>query len=102
MGLLYEYMMKVGELLIKADRLTIALRTDVAKIWNVRWGWFYKPIHVVAHKLHLLWRTDMDPMAEVEEGWDAYASLIYLDPIVQNELEDDLLKFNRKEGFFAN
>ena len=44
----------------------------------------------------------MDPMPEVDEGWDTYISLIYPDSIIQNEVKYDLLKFNRREGPLVN
>ena len=54
MGLLYEYILEVVELLIEANWLTIEQQQDVVEIWNVWWGWFYKLIHILANKLHPL------------------------------------------------
>ena len=53
---------------------SITSRVDeIRTVWNTRWDWFNKPIHVVAHVLHPLWRDeDQYTSDELEEGFMEY------------------------------
>lgn len=67
---------------------------EIIAIWQRRWDWFHRPIHAVAHILHPLWRTDKQPHdKELKAGWMQYTSRIEPDPIMQDLLETQLLRF---------
>ncbi|KAI5057784.1 hypothetical protein GOP47_0027799 [Adiantum capillus-veneris] len=58
LGLLYEFMTKLRVAIcdcmsLSSDRVSIML-----DIFDVRWSWFRRPIHCVAHMLHPAWRKE--------------------------------------------
>jgi len=73
----------------------------MVQIWRSRWDWFHRPIHVVAHLLHPLYK-DVGKWSDhvLAEGWAKYTQRVY-DATIQNKLEDDVLDFKYSRGFFA-
>ena len=48
------------------------------KLFDIRWKWFKRPIHLVAHLLHLMWReeaTFINP--ELMDAWMSYVEKLY-------------------------
>ena len=46
---------------------------ELRTIWNSRWDWFHKPIHVVANVVHPLWHfEDQYACNELEKGFMSY------------------------------
>jgi len=98
-GLLYEFLNKIGEALLNVGNLSAYQLLDVRQQWLHQWEWFYQPIHVVAFILHLLWRKeDGFVTPKLHEGWISYMATIFPTIIDQNAIEDELLQFLRKEG----
>ncbi len=56
MGLFYEFMLKVGDMLLIASKLSVNQFFQIGQKWTPQWEWFHHLIHVVAHILHPLWR----------------------------------------------
>jgi hypothetical protein len=101
-GLLHEFMSRMGKVLVKATNLSEQKIVDVRNCWIARWEWFHRPIHDAAKILHPLWRSELGEISpDLYDGWNGYLDMVCTDPREQNSLNDDLLKFLRKEGSFA-
>jgi len=75
---------------------------EIKEIWEKRWNWFHRPIHVVAHILHPLWRKEAQRFdRELNTGWATYLDKIQTDIVVQDKLEDQLLLFRNQNGDFG-
>jgi hypothetical protein len=57
-GLLYEFLNKIGETLLDVGNLFVDQLLDVRQQWLYQWEWFHRPIHVVAFILHPLWKKE--------------------------------------------
>ncbi|KAH7302591.1 hypothetical protein KP509_23G078800 [Ceratopteris richardii] len=88
LGLLYEYMDKIGESL---------------NVWNARWNWFHKPIHAVAHILHPLWRGPHQlGNDELDSGFEEYVERWTDGDIdMQTRIEDEMLVYRNHRGKFG-
>ncbi len=99
MGLFYEFMLKVGNMLLISNMLSIDQFFQISQRWISRWEWFHQPIHVVAHILHPLWYHPLGNIFhELQDGWTSYLNIHCCDPLDENALDDEFLKFLRKEG----
>ncbi len=102
MGLLYEFMLKVGDMLLITNRLSTYQLFQVGQRWTSRWECFQHPIHLMAHILHPLWYHPLGNISlELQDGWTYYLNIHCCDPLDENALDDELLKFLCKEGPFA-
>ncbi len=102
MGLLYEFMLKVGDMLLIINRLSTYQLLQVGQRWTSRWDCFQHLIHPMAHILHPLWHHPLGNISlELQDGWTYYLSIHCCDPLDENALDDELLKFLCKEGPFA-
>jgi hypothetical protein len=54
LGLLYEFMLKVEDMLAIANKLSTNCLGQLTKILLGQWDWFHCPIHATTHVLHLL------------------------------------------------
>ncbi len=100
--LLYEFLNKIGEILLNGRNFSTDQLLDVRQQWLHQWEWFHRPIHVVAFILHPLWRKEDGFMTpKLHEGWISYIVTIFLTMVDQNAIEDELLQFFWKEGQFA-
>ncbi|MCO5547749.1 hypothetical protein L7F22_001200 [Adiantum nelumboides] len=72
-------------------------------IFDTRWNWFRRPIHLVVHILHPTWRSDAQRSDRVLlTGWNTYVERIYKDNgHVQNRLEEYLLEYRGGRGNFS-
>ena len=72
--------------------------------FDCRWSWFKKPIHIVAHILHPLWKPKDQPIilnAEMTDGWLAYIQKVY--SIDECEiLQDQFDMYRNGVGRFSN
>ncbi|KAH7278565.1 hypothetical protein KP509_38G046800 [Ceratopteris richardii] len=91
LGLLYEYMDKIGEI------------DTIQEVWNARWNWFHKPIHAVAHILHPLWRGPHQlGNDELDSGFEEYVERwTYGDIDMQIRIEDEMLVYRNHRGKFG-
>ncbi|KAI5065955.1 hypothetical protein GOP47_0018579 [Adiantum capillus-veneris] len=101
LGLLYEFMTKLRIAIhdctsLSPDRVSIML-----DIFDVRWNWFRRPIHCVAHILYPAWRCEAQRSDRVLlTGWNEYVERIYRNNgHAQNRL--DLLEFRGGRGNFS-
>ena len=102
MGLLYMFMTRLSEALNTASKLDVDIITKAKEKLIFRWTWFQRPIHIAAYILHPLWRHELGTVSiEVQKGWIDYLNIACTDHVLQNELEDSLLRFLRKEGCFS-
>lgn len=103
MGLLYEYMDKIGEAFQNNTFLSRSRIEELQGVWNTRWDWFHRPIHAVAHVLHPLWRSEHQyENEELEQGIQEYfEQWAGGDLQVMRRLEDDLLVFRNKSNSFG-
>ena len=53
-GLLHEFMSRMGKVLVKATNLSEHKIVDIRNCWIARWKWFHRPIHDAAKNLHPL------------------------------------------------
>ncbi|MCO5572532.1 hypothetical protein L7F22_026287 [Adiantum nelumboides] len=76
---------------------------EIRAVWNIRWDWFHKPIHAVAHILHPLWRNDEQySNEELEEGFMEYMRRVTGDNVdTMRRIEDDLLAFRNHSLHFG-
>ena len=72
--------------------------------FDCRWSWFKKPIHIVAHILHPLWKPKDQPIvmnAEMTDGWLGYIQKVY--SIDDCEiLQDQFDMYRNGVGRFSN
>ncbi len=102
MGLLYEFMLTVGDMFLIANKLSKNQLLQVGQSWTSRWECFHHPIHPVAHILHPLWRHPLGNISlELQDGWTSYLSIHYHEPLGENALDDEFLKFLCKEMPFT-
>lgn len=73
-------------------------------MWSSRWDWFHKPIHVVAHVLHPLWRNEEQyENEELEQGLqDYFEKWASGDVQMLRRLEDELLLFRNRSLSFGS
>ncbi|KAH7285060.1 hypothetical protein KP509_33G010500 [Ceratopteris richardii] len=102
-GLVYEYMDRVGESLGRCTSISSDRLDEIRSIWRDRWGWFHRPIHGMAHILHPLWRTERQMLDhELDSAWTSYICRLYPDDIdMRLTLEDQLLLFRNYGGSFG-
>ncbi len=82
MGLLYEFMLKVGDMVLIANRLSTDQLLQVGQRWTSRWECFHHPIHHVAHILHPLWHHYLGNVSfELQDGWTSYLNIHCHDPL---------------------
>ncbi|KAH7293403.1 hypothetical protein KP509_28G024800 [Ceratopteris richardii] len=93
LGLLYEYMDKIGESLSKNTYLAPEKIESIRDVWNARWNWFHKPIHAVPYILHPLWRGPH------QLGNDELDSDGDID--MQTRIEDEMLVYRNHRGKFG-
>jgi hypothetical protein len=102
MGLLYEFMLKAGDMFLIANMLLVDQLLQVGPRCTSRWEWFHHPIHVVAHILHPLLCHPLGNIShELQDGWKFYLNIHCRNPLDGNDLDDELLKLLWKEGPFA-
>ncbi len=102
MGLPYEFMLKVGDTLLIVNRWLTYQLLQVGQRWTSQWEWFHRPIRVVAHILHPSLHHPLGNIShELQDGWKSYLNIHYYDPLDENALDDELLKFLWKEGPFT-
>ncbi|MCO5581806.1 hypothetical protein L7F22_035695 [Adiantum nelumboides] len=77
---------------------------DIKRIWNLRWDWFHRPIHAVAHILHPLWRKEAQYVnEELHDGWTEYIQKIVGDDVqLMKKLEDELLLYRNGSQWFGS
>ena len=67
---------------------------EIKAIWQQRWDWFRRPIHTVGHILHPLWRQESQRHdRELNSGWRDYTTKVEIDPVKQDLLETQLLRY---------
>ncbi|KAI5084723.1 hypothetical protein GOP47_0000892 [Adiantum capillus-veneris] len=103
LGLLYEYMDKIGEALNRNASLPSEKVDELREVWESRWNWFHKPIHAVAHVLHPLWRSEDQCLSdELDKGFQEYvAKYTRGDVTMARRIEDDLLAFRNRSSHFG-
>lgn len=77
---------------------------EIRAVWNGRWDWFHKPIHVVAHVLHPLWCNEEQYSNDaLEEGFMGYVRQVTAgdDLDMMRRIEDDLLLFRNHSLHFG-
>ena len=72
-------------------------------VWNTRWDWFHRPIHVVAHVVHPLWQNDEQyENAELKAGIQDYFTKWTNGNVQMMRMrEDELLLFHNRSLSFG-
>ncbi|KAH7290001.1 hypothetical protein KP509_30G027900 [Ceratopteris richardii] len=93
LGLVYEFMDRVGESLSRCPHLTLDRIEELKAVWRDRWDWFHRPIHGMAHLLHPLWRSQQAIVdEELLSAWNTYVYRLYpADVELRLQLERQLL-----------
>ncbi|MCO5549218.1 hypothetical protein L7F22_002684 [Adiantum nelumboides] len=95
------YSLREGYLMRNVERKGVQ---DIKRIWNLRWDWFHRPIHAVAHILHPLWRKEAQYVnEELHDGWTEYIQKIVGDDVqLMKKLEDELLLYRNGSQWFGS
>ncbi|KAH7423634.1 hypothetical protein KP509_12G065100 [Ceratopteris richardii] len=103
LGLVYEFMDRVGESLSRCPHLTLDRIEQLQAVWRDRWDWFHRPIHGMAHLLHPLWRSQQAIVdEELLSAWNTYVYRLYpADVELRLQLERQLLVFQNGGGHFG-
>ncbi|MCO5602587.1 hypothetical protein L7F22_056721 [Adiantum nelumboides] len=89
---------------VTQESVASAVVQDIKRIWNLRWDWFHRPIHAVAHILHPLWRKEAQYVnEELHDGWTEYIQKIVGDDVqLMKKLEDELLLYRNGSQWFGS
>ncbi|KAH7434602.1 hypothetical protein KP509_06G025500 [Ceratopteris richardii] len=102
-GLLYEFMDRIGESFQKNTILSSDRLEQLRSIWNQRCDWFHRLVHALAHVLHPLWRSEEQESNEelVRNISDFFSRLASDDLSMIRKLEDEFLLFREHSLSFG-
>ncbi|MCO5555470.1 hypothetical protein L7F22_009015 [Adiantum nelumboides] len=102
MSLVYRYMQRLGTCMTTCNALSRERKDDLVQLWNERFDWFYKPIHIVAYMLHPLYKKLSHwNDRKLIETWTRYIEIVYATDDCSLSIEEESILFSQDRGYFA-
>ncbi|MCO5579762.1 hypothetical protein L7F22_033622 [Adiantum nelumboides] len=101
MSLVYHYMQRLGTCMTTCNALSRERKDDLVQLWNERFDWFHKPIHIVAYMLHPLYKKLSHwNDRKLIEAWTRYIETVYATDDC-SLIEEESILFSQDRDYFA-